>query len=450
MNLFKKTLLASAVAVISSGAMAVNVTPDNGTLQHSIEGISTAATVVGDDFTVVLGAEYKADDIITLTFSQPLAEGYTPPTTVTSTNVAVAEVTIGLLTGGAGDTELKYRVTNIDTTADTTTIGADLSFAGLSFEGDAVRSAKKVAVSYKAETNNGVELDKAIAPNSSTADLLAVTQQFATMVNTKFDGIIDVEADRKLFVTPANALANDDTIEVELTDAAQADISASLTGVTYTINGNFGFLDTDADTDGIQLGANTVVVDAGNVDSVEADKIVVSHTLAAPIILTLDVQEDVIIPAQKFSVDTAVVYDDAGTDGAGANVSEHTDTNAIADAGEWKLNGASIDVIYVPYGEAVEQFLWVTNKGSQDGVITVTAFDQNSVQYGPYTIGTSKANSLVRIADEVKDALEADGLTGERVQLNVTVNVPSDDVQVYAAYKVTADSDRLTLPTKKL
>ncbi len=443
MNLFKKTLLASAVAVISSGAMAVNVTPVNGTLAHSIEGVSSAVTVVGDDFTAVLKAEYKADDIITLTFSQPLADDYTPPTTVTSTNVAVAEVTIGLLTGGAGDTELKYRVTNIDTTADTTTIGADLTFSGLSFDGDAVRTAKQVSVDYKAETNNGVQLDKATGTDSATADLLKVTQQFATEVTTKFDGVIDVEADRKLFVTPANGGQNDDTIVVALTDAGQADITASLNTVTYTINGNFGFLDTDADTDGIQLGTNTVAASVGSVDSVEADKIVVSHTAAVPVTVTLDVQEDVVIPAQKFTVDAAVDYDDD-------DAANHVDEATTADAGEWKLNGASIDVIYVPYGEAVEQFLWVTNKGAQDGVITVTAFDQNSEQYGPYTIGTSKSNSLVRIADQVKDALEADGLTGERVQLNVTVNVPSDDVEVYAAYKVTADADRLTLPTKKL
>ncbi|MGB0898859.1 MAG: hypothetical protein ACPGSN_06380, partial [Psychrobium sp.] len=51
---------------------------------------------------------------------------------------------------------------------------------------------------------------------------------------------------------------------------------------------------------------------------------------------------------------------------------------------------------------------------------------------------------------DLKAKLVADGVTNERVSLNVTVNAPTGNVEIFAAYKVISANDRLTLPVKSL
>jgi hypothetical protein len=462
MNLFKKSLLATALTAISAGAMAVNVTSTK--LQHTDEGIKTAAVVEGADFVATLQAEYKADDIIKFSTSLPLDATFIPKPTINadvSGAVGITAMTLGYMSQASnamGGTDLVYRVTTLTTSAtpnstigSTVTLGDLANLEPLLFDADAVRASKNVNVTYAAETSNGIVIDTPTGANTATASVLSVAGQYTVVVDTEFNGVINVEKDRKEFVTPQNTNMNDDAIILSFTDTTAGgsnDKVATAGLVDATIYGNFSFLDTDDTQDGIQLGANTVVASLGTGSIAPADItassiIVKGIDASAKQTVTIDVKEDVVIPAQDFTVDYKLTYTDADSNAQTVNAAGLT-------AGSWELNGSSTDITYVPYGSNLEQFIWVTNKGSQSGAISVSAFDEAGNEYGPYDLGTSESGTIKRLSADIAEKLAEDGFTTGRVSMNVTVNVPKADATVYAAYKVVSDADRLTLPTNKL
>jgi hypothetical protein len=96
----------------------------------------------------------------------------------------------------------------------------------------------------------------------------------------------------------------------------------------------------------------------------------------------------------------------------------------------------------MPYGPSVSQILYVTNTGSQEGDIFVTAFDDSGMMYDLGNIKTATKNSVTKITAEVGNALAAQGFDGSgKVSLTVTVNAPDSDITVYASYNV-GGSDR--------
>lgn len=452
--MFKKTLIAVALAGLSANAMAVNVasTP----VQHSIEAAKSATsfTVADATATATMKAEYKVDDLVTLTYSQPFADDYSAPVNilVNNTDGAATSITLGKLSQTANT--VVYRVTDISISNPgvASTVGAVVDLPAVTFKADGIKSAKTVTVKYSATLSNGTTpLDQAAGADTDTAELLKLSQQYATAVETKLNGVVDVTGDRKTFVGDVVV----DQVALTLTDAVITDEKATLTKVVYTVNGDFSFLDNDPDTDGVQVDPAAVVASAGAV-TVEADKIVITQTgvdaVAGTTTVDITNTEDAVLPAQTFTADAALTYTDRGAAMDGVNAQEQTDTTSAMDAGAWTLNGASVDVPYMPYGAAVEQFLWVTNKGAQTGDIKVTAFDQAGKAYGPFTLGTS-TKGLVKLDAQLKAALVAAGLDeakSPRLALNVTVNAPAKDINVYAAYKAVAADDRLTLPVVSL
>ena len=52
---------------------------------------------------------------------------------------------------------------------------------------------------------------------------------------------------------------------------------------------------------------------------------------------------------------------------------------------------------------------------------------------------------MTYVTNEVETCLTAAGITSGRAQVTVTVNAPAAEIDVYAGYKVDADSDRLSL-----
>ena len=468
--MFKKTLIAVALAGLSANALAVNVasTP----LQHSVEAAKSAAsfTVADATATATMKAEYKVDDLITLTYSQNFADGFTalPNLLVTNTDAGATTITLGKLSQTANS--IVYRVTDISVTAPkvATTVGAVIKLPKVEFNAAAVRAAKLVTVKYSATLSNGTTpLDQASGAFKDTADLLKLTQQFTTSASTKLDGVVDVTLDRKEFVRAAGfplVPVVTDVVALNLNDAAPfTGVTVAANSVVYTVKGDFAFLDTDAATAGIQLGANTVTatdgagaaIAAGKI-AIEADKIVVTNDGVAQqegaTTITITNNARGVMSAQTFTADAAVSYTDAGANLDGIKGVAQTDTTSAMAAGAWTLNGASVDVPYMPYGAGVEQFLWVTNKGNQAGDIKVTAFDQAGKAYGPFNLGSS-AKGLKKLDAALKTELVKAGLDeakNPRVALNVTVNAPATDITVYAAYKAVAADDRLTVPTKSL
>ncbi|MFT5812280.1 MAG: hypothetical protein ACI9VT_000014 [Psychroserpens sp.] len=423
--MFKKTLLAVSIAAISTGAFAVNVTSES--LEHTNEGVQTATLITAAPATATLKAAYKQDDLIKFTFSQDLHEDFVAAVTITG---ALSDAT-GALTLGkidqSGNT-VTYRVTEATFGGGpgdaTTTIDATVGIEAVNFSGAALRTAGSATVNWSATLSNGTTpIDQASGDDEATVEIVNLNDQFATsvVVDAELDGVIDVENNRVTFEGDQSA----DTLEFELVETILdiAAENAALESVTYTVNGSFSYLDTDAVTAGIQLGTNTVTVNAGLVDSVTADSIVVSHNVDTSIILTIDNVEEGVIPTQSFSVDAVVEYTDADD-------AVHESASANDAAGSWTINGSEVTFPYAPigYDHIVTQFE-IANSGAQDGDITLTAFDTEGTPYSALLDKKATAGTITSIG--FKELIAAFGLTeGTKLSVTITTTAPANDIKI--------------------
>ena len=144
----------------------------------------------------------------------------------------------------------------------------------------------------------------------------------------------------------------------------------------------------------------------------------------------------VVLETQKFTADFAYNYSSAG-----AVAGSYAFGGVVHNAGEWTLNGAIVNVPYMPYGPNASQILYVTNTGVQAGDITATAFDDQGNTFDLGKIAVANAKSVTKIAPELNAKLAAAGFKGTRLSITVTVNSPEDDITVYASYNI-GGSDR--------
>jgi hypothetical protein len=449
MNLWKKTLLATAVAAISTGALAVDLATSTTSTTFSAEGFAagviendgTDTNVVMGTVTLTSGAEYSVGDIITLTISGGVfADDAYTLTDTTADAVDHSPVTFGLL--NSTDNTLTFRVTTVtEGTTTATTVGSTFVLSATDsglITMNSIAAGAEATVTAAAETSTGITIDDAGDDNSAV--VAEVKKQFTYTVDA-MDATIDVSQERKDFALEATpsftaTVANPGSAYVGAfvpQTAADANV--------FTVEGAFAAF-TGVDTNGtFAIGTSETVTIAEDEQSATTTLSGTTAPVAAHV-FTFDAddtaEDQEVITAGDYSV-TLVMEDASG----------NTVTLGASDAGSMSLNGASVDIPYVPYGDNLEQFIWVTNKGSQSGEVTVTAMTQDGTDYELGALTTSEPG-LTRLADLIETALAAEGVTADRVQLNVTVNAPSDDINVYAAYKVTSDSDRLTLPTVDL
>jgi len=426
--MFKKTLVAASLAALSTGAFAVNVAST--TLEHTKEGVQTSVTISAAEATATLKAEYKVDDLITFTFSQDLASTFSATTTINADFTSVVtgggtnELTLGKLSQTTNS--VTYRVTNLNLSAtdvaEQTTVGATVAIEAVDFDGAALRAAGSASVTWAATLSNGTTpLDQATGTDKAAAKIVELKDQFKVTVSTAANGVIDVEDNRESFTSAVYA----DVVGLTIAEDGVAGDSATLVKTTYTINGNFAFLDTDADTAGIQLGTNTVTPSTGTL-TVAADKIVVSNTSATPAVsdvtITLDPIYEAILPTQTFTVDADVDYTDV------LGVAADTSTNIAA--GAWTINGSQITFPYAPigYDNIVTQFE-VANSGNQNSEIVVDAFDTAGNKYSAVLPQLAEAGKLTKVG--FADLTTAFGLTsGTKLSVTFTVSAPVSEIKI--------------------
>lgn len=449
--MFKKTLVAvSLLAAFSASAIDVNYDSGNSKYNDpdklSIEGNAVNPKLDIEAFDIILGAgTYLANDLITLTFTGGELDFATAlPTTIPV--AAVSNSNTATLTLEDGDsTFVTYKVTSPTAGSANTFVGSKIAITKGLFKFDAKTIQDSLSVKVTAKRNN-TAWD---AEGNDNSVLFTKAAQFKGEVKTPFKSVIDVNADRLTF--ESKAVTSVLTLSF-VNDSANVVSDATASAINYTVNGDFSFLDSDPSKDGIQLHSATKVVPSSvKTDSlkVEADKISwVDETVSsADPTLTIDVSDKdgkaaaAALSTQTFTAEADVVY------GPSTDTDKVTADLFSGAAGSWTLNGATVDIPYVPVGEGLSQFIWVSNKGSKSGDITVSVIGQDGAKYGPYALGTAKPG-LTPIAADIVAKLKEDGLTSGRVQMNVTVNAPDAAIEVYAAYKVDAADDRLALPTK--
>jgi hypothetical protein len=450
--MFKKTLLALALTATTTTAFAATMVDGADVLSRQGIASETNITLVGGVAGVVtLAAEYAVGDIITIGLSGATIDtaASTPMLTASIVPDTVDTMTVGLLSKTASS--LTFRITELtyDGTNGDTTVGATLTLSGVELDTDSVVAASTVSMAFSAKTSTDFTLDTAV-----TAEAFTVADEFTSSVTTPLDAIVDVNADRQQFSAAGDGI-NDDVIIITPARTLVDTTQAAYDGATYTLTGDFSFLDTDADgvlsageeTAGVAYsgGADTVTgafnttmtelvitVDDAAGDSPEA--ITVTFTNAGQGASTP------VLNVQNFTVDSVINYTDAG------NTEATTAVGNAENAGSWTINGSQITFPYAPvgYDTIVTQFE-VANSGAQNGEISVTAFDTAGNDYSAVLPQAAEAGKLTKIG--FADLTTAFGLaTGTKLSLTITVAAPAADIKI-TGYSNLNNAGRMALPS---
>ena len=431
---FKTTLLAAVVAATFGSAYAGTVAVTKQV--HSTEGLAgVTATQTSASIGYTVAAAYAVGDKVTFTFTagSVVAASFPSQLNVAAVNSAVpasaiSGMSLGLL--NSDDDTVTYRVTSLSqptdgaatTYTDRTTIGALITLGTVGYSASAV--AGTVTVTVSAQTSAGDVLDSA---GTLTATIAEAKTQFGTAaVSPLFDAEINVSSMRTAFTgvtsDDAGITITNPTTTGWLNLATVNTTAVNLFGEAGKMDGllatNFGTAGTNVFT---EAAAQLAVTYAGQMTNDTITFTPPTGTAA------------VILESQTFNADVVYNYSSAAATAGTATLA----TGAAA--GEWTLNGASVNIPYMPYSANASQILYVTNDGTQDGDIIVTAFDDAGTAYDAFIVGTATAGSITKITGDVKAGLEAQGFTGGKVSITVTVNAPDADITVYASYNVSGN-----------
>ena len=421
--------------------------------------IGAAVWKVGDQFTAT------GDTIVkTVTIVDGAGEiTFTPATsTVILADVALSVKQPDVMDFGRQTSDassVTYRVGAI-TTKGGSRVGAAIALPS----GVMVKAADLVAldasVSYSASTAAGAAID-----TLATAKVIGQSIPAVTLAITNFDGVVDVEKDRKALVG-GTAGASADALTLNYTagsavagtfvdsQTAQGNLvlPANNTGsaknwasntVVHTVDGDFAFMDNAATagvtTNRVTDGSGTTTIAMATTGA----KFTVTDTSTADTVITVtkDIAANV-IPVQSFSGKSVYGYNNsAGT----AKVK----TVTHASLGAFTLNGAAVTAYAVPMGTTVSRFLWVSNKGAASAAINATVIAEG-VSYGPYALGSAAALKATSVGGLIDSALLGAGVTlpnNSRATITIDSPVKQADITVSASYKHIGDSDRLILET---
>ena len=464
-------------SLVTATKVGAQATSSSATFAKAVTTIATAANhtyVMGDRFTLTTDSTNTAYRVVNagsgtkvLSFTPGLAESMAAGVDV---DPITAIVSFGLI--NSTDSAATYRVTSTTNTG--SHINAQLIAPTLSLSPAGLTSSVNT-ISFSAATATGLAMDA----NSAARQTASAAEEYALTVTTKFDGIVDVENDRKDFTTSTNtstagaALATRDTLVYALTNSAGtagtvtangtstsavAVVIATETASKMTISGDWAFLD-NATTAGIQstsaltsgpfntnLVSNTVVgtsaIDTSGdltVTFVSGDGTGWGAATTGNLAVVSD--QSAAIPVQSYTASHTFTYTSSTTTG-------NTKTLTAA-AGSWTLNGASITAYGVPWSSATQKFLWVGNAGTSDAAVEATV-EYGGTTYGPYSVGTVASKSQAKVSTALDTALSNAGVdtsAWSRANVTVTSAVKAANVVLNASYKHIADADRLSIPT---
>lgn len=434
-SILKKTLLAMSVAAAAT-ANAATITGNNGVDSTfteeewplvSAEGLAIVETIeVGTGanqipVSVTLPGNLIAGDILAFTF--------TGATLDDAASADLGTTDIVYLSNDADTGVVRFRVVN-------TTTAGDYDLSGIVLED----LGSVVALSLSV-TTSGEEIDS--APSTPIAQ---VASEFSVTAGETLGGVIDVEKSRLEFTT---GTTDEFTIDV----AAGADllpVSAGIASLSVTASEGFDFLlDGEGDLDAASYELDGLTEDTsettleGNTLSLQSTNAYTAGDDAFGVTFTADGEDDEdaqALEAQSYSADVTLAYTRGSTSG--------TVTTSGISVGAWTLSGATVNIPFMPYGGGISQIIHVSNDGSVDGDIELTAFDDEGNSFGPVTLNLSAApGSITRLNGAIATALTDEGFDGSgNVDITLVINSPAGDVEVFAAYNVRGD--RISVPVQ--
>ena len=433
--MFKKTLLAATIAVISTGAMAADVATGTTGLTYGSEALTNGKAK--NDFTVAtlpevvitIAAEYSVGDIIKVNLAGGTFK--TTDTFALTASGTAGDLTVGFLS--ATDNQLVFRVTAVQNTG---TTGKTLTLADTTkVKFDSVAVGAKAVVTANVETSTGIAIDVTGAKDSATVATLIQEHKFAT--TTPLSEKIDVADERKALTAAADTAVITYTYTAPTFAATSFDITTG-TGLKLTANGSFTGFETGV-TGSTALGAVTIdgsaAVVAADLQSGSVSIARPAATDTLPVVFTPNAvaASRVVLNTGAYSVDAVL------TDGT------YSTTYSAIGLGSFVLNGSSAQYAYVPvnYDGAVTTQFEIGNKGKVDGEITLTAFDTDGNTYSNTLAKKAEAGKLTRLSDaEISSAFEL--TKGTKLNLTITVNAPTADI-TYGAYSNRGTTGRMAI-----
>jgi hypothetical protein len=411
-QLFKTTLLAATIAATCGTAVAGDVTTTKSTFSN--EGLSVlaaTATVSTNALTYTMNAEYIEGDKVTVDVTAGLLNSkFVWPPSVDVWDTKGVKIAVLSRTNSLADS-VKYRLGA--KVSGSITTGAQVNFGALTLNATAL-AAGNASVSFTSLEFGGSTTD-IIDGGAGNSKVIAdtKTQLTAIKIGTKLDGIIDVKQERKAFLGELNdsfgfTIGNDTTLAG----------AAAFTSSTVVMNVNSG--------DGLSYSS------ANGTTTYDKDTALLTVTYAGGVtndtitITPPTGSKAQIITPQSFNATASYVW------GAGATATSFALGNAAA--GAWTLNGAMVNIPYMPYSPSASQIMYISNEGNQAGDIVVTAFDDKGNLWDLGVVGQANAKTVTKAAPLIEAKLKDEGFTGGKLSITITVNAPSEDITVYASY----------------
>jgi hypothetical protein len=477
-NKSRTSIAVVAVAALGCGAAqaAVLTIGPGGTHTYSLQGQTLSPTTAVQrlpGIVVTLGADYSVNDNITLRIVGATVGGTTDANLGNVAAIVCEEpgvpapdadptndpIVVSFITRNGNDILLRVTQKNVvNTVGDRCWVGnPSVANPNIQEPIQGTQASLSTLTTVTASWNATTAITNIAFDAGNTLTIASVIDQFVTTPILALNGIVDVNDPslRRSFTTSDFGIwGTDDAFIVDTLDRAgliTAGPVATLTTVFATLIGDVSFIDNDNDgcetTDltsgagrvnpfenGFGSGVPGVAANCGNVTwdyTPGAAGETVRHWLIPGNDRTV-AGARVLTAPQQFTATVRYDYSLGAATG--------TETDGPVAAGEWKLNGFSAFVPYMPYAAGISQIIYLTNKSGQSGTITVDAYNQAGVACN-FTAGTMQASRVTVLTGAVKAGLEGCYGAGfdDRVSMTVVANIPAGRAELVTAYNVNGD-----------
>jgi hypothetical protein len=428
--MFKKTLIALALTTAAMSAnAALKVTTDEALdAPFSISSQGLPATGVyelapGGD---LIEVEFVAADASALTTANflvvEISGGFYADSAGITVNQATGTLAVSVNMTKSTSTKLYFDITNAASASQTGTITLDSL--------DTLVSSGSTGLSLKAfvETGSGVKVDSTI---SATTTVATVANQWSVKVG-KLNAEVNVAKDNEEFTLDFADSKTTDTLT--FTYKTIADTTATPTGVSLVIDGNFAGIDS----------VTGFTINTGKTQATKNVSTAVGTYLtgADAIVFTLASGDDAAAVAERsFTASINASYTDSESQpGSLALLSD-------ADVGGFELNSTSTTINYAPFGPNTQLILNATSTFTDLASVDITYVSPVTMKSVTLTdIGTVAANTVTKLGDIVSAAiLDEEGITSGKTSMTISVNAPAGKVTFFAGFKDKVSGSRMAL-----
>lgn len=469
-SIFKKTLIAAAVVATGTASAGTITTGGFASSYLSSNNVALDYPLIsaeGFDIqeSIDIGAGAGEIDVI---FTAGATAAYDEETTLVFTITGAQVDTTDAPT--LCDTDDLTCATLSDFTFLSSENNEDANSATITFRLDSNGTVAEAGQAYRLDDLTLTNITGAVSVSSSgffgatvtpfdaaaSNQVAVVASEFAASISSgdRLNGVIDVEEERKQFTDgtsdafTANVYFGADLLGVTSTGATMTfagsdlsfmrDADGDLDDGTYALTGT-GIAEDEDETTLSDDNTTFMISTVGGLTS-GADNIGLT--------LTADGSSDddaEVLTAQSFTAAFELGY--SFTVGNTTSTDEYT-VSAL-NAGAWELSGATINIPFMPYGSGISQIIHITNDGNVTGEIELTAIDNEGESYGPVTLNVSAAaGTVTRLNGAIQTALTDAGFDGSgNIDMVLTVNSPSEDIEIFAAYNVRGDRIQVGLFT---